>query len=203
MVNKLRQISLLEFVDYYFRNASQKNAKLKTFVDKYDKDHDFYKIVRETIVRIHKKSLEPAILESVIGKTRNNTKLKQYPKIVDSYKEWWGRRDLKWFKPPKAPFVKHGVQISINPELGLIIDGSPYLIKLYFKKPIFQPIWADMTISLMSCLLPKLCNNPQSTKIAVLDIRREELFTNTTGIQHFESGIDNELSHIARYFKLE
>jgi hypothetical protein len=200
MKNNLHPISLLTFVDYYYTPSLHKDAKMQEFGQNYGREKDLYKIIRETIIRTHKKNLLPTALNQALVGLTDQTKIKHYPLIIDAYKEWWGNNNIKWLKPPKAPYIRHGVQISVNPELGLVINGTPYLIKLYFCQPIFQPMWAHMTISLMSHVLTQFCNDPEITKMAVLDVRREKLFTDYENIDDYQGGIDNELSRIARYY---
>jgi hypothetical protein len=43
------------------------------------------------------------------------------------------QKDLSWFKPPSAIWSYAGLNVRVNPELGLDLGGKKYVIKLYFK----------------------------------------------------------------------
>ena len=64
-----------------------------------------------------------------------------------------------------------GLPISVNPELGLDIEGSPHLVKLYFKEDLLSPRVADLAGRMMARVL----GDEQDATMAVLDVRRKRL----------------------------
>ena len=110
------------------------------------------------------------MLHRVSGESR----LQSYPQVILSYKKWWGKRQLDWFNPPSAIYTSNGVSVSINPELGLGINGVPHVIKLYFKADQLKKTGADLITTLMESSLSSSVG--PDTQFAVLDVRRSRLF---------------------------
>lgn len=114
---------------------------------------------------------------------------------MNGYRSWWGRKNLTWFDPPSDSYKSSGVEVSINPELGLIVNGSPHLIKLYFKADSLSKNRVDVITHLMAKTLERRC--PADTKMAVLDVRNSKLITPTVPIPTLDATLNAELAYIA------
>ncbi|MEZ4253048.1 MAG: hypothetical protein R3B99_32980 [Polyangiales bacterium] len=73
------------------------------------------------------------MIKAMVRSQTDPKKLVQYEEIASAYKSWCGRKSLVWFEPPRAELRTGEVRMRLNPELGLMIQGAPHVIKLYFK----------------------------------------------------------------------
>ncbi|WP_035237451.1 hypothetical protein [Desulfobacter vibrioformis] len=191
------QLSLTDFVDVISASGTPKATKVKQIKNRpaYSPATDFYKRLRENIVEIHRENLNKDILDSTLSGLTDKKKETAYPAIISGYKKWWGKKQMSWFEPPNDLFSSHGVDISVNPELGLEINGTPHLIKLYFKSDPLTKNRIDIITHLMAAVLGNAC--PPSTEMSVLDIRRSKLISPTVEISLIDGIIDAELAYIS------
>jgi len=105
-----------------------------------------------------------------------------------------GKKALKWFKPSSVIFSRSGVDVSINPELGLEINGDRHLIKLYLKSEKLSKARADLIIGLMD---KALSDSTNSTSMSVLDVKNAKLFSSPVPTAAFVPMIEAELAYIA------
>jgi hypothetical protein len=141
----------------------------------YKPEYDFYKIIREALEDTHRHNRGKPHLQRVLGTLKDPKKQVNYPAIVAGYTRWWGKNSFTWFDPPASLFSNAGVDVSINPELGLEIGGKPYVIKLYFKGEKLTKNRIELVTQLMEeCLRPNLSPD---VVIAVLDTRAAKFFT--------------------------
>ena len=89
----------------------------------------------------------------------------------------------------------------MNPELGLEIDGTPHLIKLYFKSDKLAKNRIDIITHLMSVVLSDQCPSPEETTMSVLDVRRAKLFSPTVPIQALDAILNAELAYVAHLWR--
>lgn len=133
---KMPRFSLTDFVDIVVSSGTPKANKVRNIKNRppYNPAFDFYKPLRDHIVQIHRLGKSKANINALMPSITDKKKLNVYPVLIDGYRKWWGKKVLVWFDPPNGIYHQHGIDISVNPELGLEIAGKPYLIKLYFKK---------------------------------------------------------------------
>ncbi len=192
------QISLTDFVDIVSASGTPKATKVRQIKRRppYSPATDFYRPIRENIIEVHETEQDQAFIDLVITGLTDPKKMTAYPPIVTGYKKWWGRKSLNWFNPPNIQYSKYNVTVSVNPELGLDINGIPHLIKLYFKLEPLSKNRIDIITHLMSVTASTHCASP-STKMSVLDVRRAKLFTPTVPIQGLTHILNAELAYIA------
>ena len=98
----------------------------------YDPRFDFWKQLREEIRNSHQKKTK---LDDVLLSLTDPKKLKRYPLAIRAYKKFLAKhKNLRSFAPPSATWSYDGLNVRVNPELGLEIDGKKYVVKLYFKE---------------------------------------------------------------------
>ncbi|RQV96825.1 hypothetical protein EH221_04385 [bacterium] len=194
------QLSLTDFVDIVSTSGIPKATKVRQIKNRleYRPEFDFYKIIREQIIDIHKHRQPKNALENLTDKLKDPKKKRIYKDIVNGYIRWWGRKTLLWFTPPTLEFSNHGVTVTVNPELGLKINGMPHLIKLYFKSDKLVKNKIDIITHLMEICLQ---DNSTSIKMSVLDTRRSKLVTPTVPIENLDAVLDAELAYIAELWK--
>ena len=115
--------------------------------------------------------------------------------MIKGYQKWWGRKNLEWFNPPSTTWSAYKVDVRVNPELGLRINGVPHLIKLYHKSDRIAKSRVDLITHLMKISLSYKA--PKNTIMSVLDVRRSNLMSPTVPIDGLTAALEAELAYIA------
>lgn len=167
------RISLTDFVDFVNRpSMTGKLHKVREIKHRgpYSTSSDFYRPVREAIIRTHAAGADKWQLKVLLARSNAGGR---YDAMADAYLGWWGQRRIEWFEPGWQIGSLLGLPISVNPELGLEIDGRPHLIKLYFKDDTLPHTLSDIAARLMARALRE--QSPRDVVYAVLDVRRKRL----------------------------
>lgn len=192
-----KPVSLTTFVDFVSRVGLPRITVVKDFKDgQYQPAFDFYKAVREAIVDLHETGKSKKALDAVLTGLKDPKKVAAYTSVVQGHRKFIGKNTMNWFDPPKAKWAGGGIDITINPELGLVIDGKEYVIKLYFKE---EPL-PKKNVPIITRLMEKSLSNGSGVSpiYAVLDVRRSRLHTPNK----FPPGIDGFLAGEAGTFAL-
>jgi len=191
------QISLTDFVDIVSRSGRPKATKISDVKNRppYQPAFDFYKPLREHIISLHESGSGRSALGQVMARVTDPKKISAYPEILAGYRKWWGRKSLVWFSPPSGVFSDHGINVAVNPELGLEMNGNRHLIKLYFKAEPLSRNRTDIIAHLMAITLGG--SSPAGTSMSVLDIRNSRLLSPAVPIAILDGMLRAELSYIS------
>lgn len=191
------RITLTDLIEVVTKSGSPKATKVSQLKNRaaYDPATDFYKALREGLVTLHKKGGTKAELAGLTKGLMDPKKVANYPPMVAGYKKWWGNKTLEWFTPPNETYTSAGVDVAINPELGLKINGQAHIVKLYLKTDSLTKTKADLIVSLMNHVFA--ASQPPGTQFSVLDVRNSKLFTYSAVGKNFKPMVDAELSYIA------
>ncbi len=191
------RISLTDFVDIVARSGRPKLTKVREVKARgqYDPRADFYKALRDEIVAVHQSGRPRDGLKRLLPGLTDQKKRTLYPILIQGYLRWWGRRSITWFAPPTGVFSESGIEVSVNPELGLVIDAQRYVIKLYFKAEPITKNRIDIVSHLMEIHLRSQVRRGEI--FAVLDVRKGRIFTPPVPIPELGALIGAELAYIA------
>ncbi|WP_406645778.1 hypothetical protein QEZ52_17585 [Aliisedimentitalea scapharcae] len=101
---------------------------------------------------------------------------------------------LNWFDPPKGEWSTAEFQLSVNPEMGLIIDGQKHAIKMFINKNKLSRLKAQMGGLLMSKALSIKAPN---TKFSIFDIKQKQLHTFAAPSEKLEYLLIGEAAHLS------
>lgn len=190
------RLSLTDFVDVVSSSGTPKATKVRQVKARpdYNPAFDFWRKLRLLIVNTHEDSLPKTNLDQVLVGLTDKKKQTAYPPVIKAYKKWWGNKTLDWFAPPHGVYSKHGIEVSVNPELGLAVNGMQHLIKLYFKDGALTKNRADLITQLMVTELGG--DVAPGTVMSVLDIRRSKLISPTIQVPNLMATVDAELAYI-------
>lgn len=193
------RITLTDFVDIVGASGTHKATKVrdKLHRDDYHPAKDFYKKLREKIIEVHRSNGSKKEISDILISLTDKNKVNIFPTLASSYISWWGRKRMVWFDPPHHTIVNGQLHISINPELGLEINGTPHLIKLYFKKDKLSKNKSDIITQLMDMYLSDLC--PTGSIMSLLDIPRKKLFVPTVKLEMLDVTVKAELAYITSF----
>ncbi|WP_375576186.1 hypothetical protein, partial [Paracidovorax oryzae] len=194
---KMYDISLTDLVDVVSKSGSPKATKVNQIKNRkpYHPATDFYKPLRDGLVKVHKEGLERKSLANIRSSIQDPKKIVNYNNALNGYHKWWGKKIISWFEPPRNNYGHAGVNVAINPELGLIIDNQSYVIKLYLKDEPLSKLRIDLATVLMEISLRDLCEKGEI--IGVLDVRQGKFFRVTAPIAQTKSMVDAELAYIS------
>lgn len=191
------QISLTDLVDIVSRSGTPKANKVTAVKRRpdYEPAFDFYLALRNAIVETHRKGLGKDALRQVLATVSDGKKRTNYPAVIDGYLQWWGRKKPVWFDPPREVYSQNGMDVIVNPELGLALNDKPHVIKLYFKDDNLSKLRVDVITQLMELALRPRCKTGEV--MCVLDIRNSKLFACDPNLSGFQPIINAELAYIS------
>ena len=170
----MERVSLTYFVDFVLKVGTPKLSGVKEFKEhRYDHLTDFYKPLREAIVDMHEKGKPFRAIDDFLGTLTDERKRRIFPGLVESYKKWH-RPGMKWFTPTHTTLPVGDLEININPELGFEIDGTPYLIKTYFRG---EPLAQKRVNVVLGLIQSALGPTRPGTAFAMLDVKNARLYT--------------------------
>lgn len=190
-------ISFTDLVDVISKSGTPKATKVTQIKNRmpYHPATDFYKPLRDGLIDIHSSNKEKPALFQLLFSITDQKKIGNYSEIIEGYRKWWGRKNITWFEPPRTTYSYAGIELAINPELGLIIDGARHIVKLYLKSDPLSKLRIDLATVLMEVTLRPHCQANDS--FIILDARKSHQFTVTASIKQTLAVVDAELSYIA------
>ncbi len=175
------RISLTGFVDFVLEaGAGGEGDPLKE--RKGDASPDYYHPLRDAIVEMHREDLLPMVLEAVISREPSEKKRRVFARVIDGYRRFLGTGAMKWFDPPRTRYRMGAHEVDVNPELGLAIDETPHVIKMYFRGEPLTPRRTSVMLSLLAGRLGRIC---PGHVFGVLDVRHGKLHAVSTPEERF------------------
>jgi len=175
---KSDKLSLTTFVDFVLKAGTPKLTVVRNFKNRpeYDPAIDFYKPLRDEILRMHANGEPKKALDAFLGIAYAKKRV-QYAAVIAGYQKYLGKKVVTWFDPPSDVWTARGITVSVNPELGLQIGGVPYVIKLYFKGDKL----AKNRMEIINHLMASTLGDPKKPRtFGVLDMRNAKLHTAAT-----------------------
>lgn len=170
----MESISLSYFVDFVLTSGTGKLTSVKQL--KQGKDErftDFYRPVREAIIDMHEKGLDSGVLDDLLASLVDPREKRIFPKVVSGYRKFLRQGKTTWFEPPMRDYPLGPISVRVNPEVGLLIDGRPHAIKLYFRG---DPLSPQRIMVVNQLLANALGSTWPGTVFSVLDVRRAKLY---------------------------
>ena len=170
------KISMTYFVDFVLKAGTPKLTGVREFKERKDELFtDFYRQVREAIVEMHRGGKSDRVLDDFLAAQTDERRRRIYPGVVGGYRKFLSSAKVTWFDPPSGSYALGDLTINVNPELGLVIDGKPHVIKMYFRG---EPLSAKRLTVILNLLTNGLDGvAAPDTVFAVLDVRKAKLNT--------------------------
>jgi hypothetical protein len=169
------RISLTYFVDFVLATGAPKLRGVRDYKGrKDDLCSDFYRPIREAVVNMHRQGLSASTLDNVCRNETDETRKKHYSRVVAGYRAFLAEGAKNYFEPPRSGLPLGALEVDVNPELGLVIDGKKHLVKLYFRNDALTPRRTAVVLALLS---RGLCESQPELVPAILDVRSAKLHT--------------------------
>jgi hypothetical protein len=171
---KLEKVPLTTFVDFVLRSGTPKLTVVRNYKNRrpYDPATDFYKLLREAIVRYHQNNEPKKALDTFVA-TCHPKKQTNYVAAVTGYKKFLGTKKIEWFTPPTGTWSAGGITMKVNPELGLSFGGVKYAVKMYMKGQKLAP----NRIETINQLMTEALSGGDTMQFGILDMREAKLHT--------------------------
>ncbi len=175
------RVSLTSFVDFVLEAGTADVAELLK-ERRGDMCNDYYSPLRDAIVEMHRRGEDSRVLEAAVTREENDKKRRIFARVVDGYRRFLATGNMKWFDPPRTSYRMGAHDVDVNPELGLAIDETPHVIKMYFRGEPLTPRRTSVTLSMLAGRLGRVC---PGHVFAVLDVRHGKLHALSTPEQRF------------------
>ena len=150
------RISITSLVDLLLETGPETDANAAKD-RKADPLPEFYQLVADAIVDMHRRGLPQSVLDKVLDREPNPKRERVLERVIDGYRRFLAKGSMKWFEPPRASYVFGANEINVNPELGLAIDETPYVIKMYLRGEPLTPRRVQATLGLLAGKLGRSC----------------------------------------------
>ena len=175
------QIGLTQFIEFSTKGSSAKlNAVRKIkYQDDYHPAKDYWKQLRDGIIKFHEENLDLEFFDYLLEGI-DEKKKKNYKHSISQYLSFIKKRNIEWFSPGKSAWFTDDFSVRSSPELGLIIDGEPHLVKLYFKGKSEKIDIRNIksTLTLLSSSTYDKSHQPSVNK-SVLNLQNKKLYINS------------------------
>lgn len=194
-------VSLTSFVDIVRASGTAKLTAVRRVKQQqqrgYNRATDFYGPLRDRIRDGHRRGLAPKYVSDLMPTVTDPKKLTAYPTVIQGHKKWWGRKKMEWFDPARVVWSAGKVNVTVNPELGVRINGGdPYLIKLYFKAEPLSKRRIDVILHLLAIAAESMNGKTPPPRVGVLDLRRGRLIEPTVPKQNLDLLLTGEAAFI-------
>ncbi|WP_306006519.1 hypothetical protein [Aquicoccus porphyridii] len=191
------RVSFTKFLDFVAQTGEPKaTTALQAWRQSntpYDPRQDYHKRIRNLIVDSEKSGSSPNWDEFIAN--QNPKKQKNFRETADLYQKWRDKHsEVSWFTPPRGDWQSSEFQITVNPELGLVIDGKKHVIKLFLNKNKLSRLKAQMAGLLMH---ETLATNSLGTEFSVFDVKAEKLHTFTEASEKLSYLLVGETAHLS------
>lgn len=163
--------------EWFANFVTEKPNKRKKYVNKiinkepYAFEKDYYSVLRIKLISTIKKNKSLIELNQMLKKI-NPKKHNHYEVLIDQIQNFMQGVKYIWVEPPKNIIEYSGLQLKVNPEIGININGETLFIKMYFKQDQIENEKVNVMLKIMQDSIKEDCQN---AKVAILDVRRCEL----------------------------
>ncbi len=137
-------VSINQFFPFVLADSMAKRSELnavKRTLGMYTPAVDYWRLLRLQIAAHHqfRPGPGPDALDTAIELAHPDRKA-HYINAVAGYRKFLGRKRIDWIdKPRRGIWLGEELQVRVNPELHVTINGEPHVIKLYLRT---DPKWA-------------------------------------------------------------
>jgi hypothetical protein len=182
-------VSLTDFVDFVSKSGRPKLTQVQhvKWRPKYHPQTDFWRPLRESIIHYHRTNqTQKSVLDGALSGITHLPKLTAYPVALAGYKKFLGNKAIQALPDVRGSWSHGNLNVSVNPELALSIQGTAHVVKPLSKKN------ADLILLMMAdSLTSKVA---PGTVLSLLDVQRGKIFTTTVVDEDLKPLLQGEAS---------
>ena len=128
---------------------------------------DFYSVLRTKLTSILRNNKPLTELNEIL---KNQKPIRQfhYETLINQIQYFFKGKKYTWIEPPKNIIEYSGLQLKVNPEIGLRCNDKTLFIKMYLKQP---PISNSKIVVMQKIMQDALKDVYPDAEVAILDIR--------------------------------
>jgi hypothetical protein len=131
------RISMTTFADFVYASGTARLTKARQakqqYSEEYAPERDYYKPLRERIVTAVRRGFSTERLKKLLRDVDDPKKLDNYETCRKGFTRWVGKKKLKLLPERRSIWKNGDLEITVNPELVVEVNGQPHAIKLYMK----------------------------------------------------------------------
>jgi hypothetical protein len=178
-------ISLTNFVDVVAASGTARITKVrdtKRFYEQgYAPERDFYKPLRDRISHAFADGWSTTAFRESLAEVTDPKKVENYEQARKGLTKWVGRKTITAMEPRRRVWRSGELEVSVNPELRLSVNGVTYDVKLYLRADPISKRRADVALHLLGL------GRNDGTVAGVLDVRRARLLVPTVDIEGMDA----------------
>ncbi len=162
-------VPLSAFVEFTVAQGTARVTTARAAEGDYDPRRDFYKALRERTARQLREGWNAAAFRRSLREVKNPRKRPSYEACRRGLTAWARGKTIAATRARPGFWQAAGLEVRVNPELRMVVDGERFLVKLYFKAEEMSAARAANTLFLLDTMAA------QNVGGAVLDLRRGDL----------------------------
>lgn len=183
----MAELGVAEFSMIAVTTGNPKKTKIRKIVNRepYAFYKDYYLNLRTAIKSLFTQKRHISYLFDISRKQSNSTKKIKFERISNVFKNWQSGKNITADTPLKASYLYSNTEINCNPELNVVLNGQPRLVKLHFNEA--EKMTRERA-NIICVLMQEAINDPRY-EYSVLDL--------TTGNEFmFDGDYDKTISRI-------
>ncbi|NMH64931.1 hypothetical protein [Shewanella salipaludis] len=187
------ELGVSEFSMIAVTTGKPKNTKIRKIVNRepYAFYKDYYLGLRTAIKSIFTQKRHISYLYDVSRKQSNPTKKAKFEKISGVFKNWQSGKTISAYTPIRECYVHSATSINCNPELNVVLNGEPRLVKLHFNE---SEKMTQVRANIICVLIKEAVNDPRF-EYSVLDLTTGEEFMFKGDYDKTLSRVNDEISN--------
>lgn len=180
MTKEIIKISLTEFMNFVNKSGSAKLTEITRVKLNHEEDYknfkDYWLLFRDRIKKFHQRETSLDYLYELLESIEDDSKRENYGQAISGYATFVKKKQYTWVTPPRKSWTINGLQIELNPEIGIADkNGQVLIVKLFLtSKQQIDKKHADLILALMEHELREKVGDNYS--FAVLDVKRGKIF---------------------------
>jgi hypothetical protein len=174
MSKKEPSVSLPTFIDFVCALGTAKITKVRVARDRYGRPYepaqDYYKGLREKLCDVLRDGSGASGLRGFVPSVHAK-KTDHYNAAVKGFRKFLAKHEVSFSGDiTSAYWSEGGLEVKVNPELLLVVDGQTLVVKLHFKE---EPLSAHRAQTSLQLLHE---THGDIGTAAILDVRRGTLY---------------------------
>jgi hypothetical protein len=187
------KVPLSAFSTFVGATSSRKLQTIATLKGGYDPRHDYWKQAREFLPRNHQNGGDKTKLDE-FAQTITSNRAGNYKVRLNTYKKWWGKHTITWTGGKSYVWKNGSVEVNVNPDLFVEIDGERYVLKLYFNK---DPMPTDRANTVLRLLQLGFQRRDPEVTVGILDVGQGKVILPTRNLKGLDPVLAGEAASFA------
>jgi hypothetical protein len=193
----VKHVGFTKFLDFTAQTGSAKAASaLTAFYQSGNMQNSrtlYYENLREALITAER-SGKYTDWEQFVGEQKDDAQELTRDALIKYYKWKSNYTSAAWYEPPKQIWALPEFDVNINPEIGLILDGEVYAIKLYLNNKKLSNLKAQAGGLIMQNMFGDMYPD---TKFAILDVKAEQFHVFYGASDRLEYLLIGEAAHMS------